>query len=258
MKSISLFVDNGTYLTKVHPFTKLMYIAAAISIPLITGQLWMFGVFIAVSLCVLASGKILKKTFPLIAFSFTILLTIFLIHGLFNQRNVNVLFQIGGLKFYREGTLYALHIGLNILNMLLSFAVFVLSTKPSEFVDELEKRGFSPRFGYIVTSVFQIIPQMMGTMNTIMDAQRSRGLETEGNLRTRAKAFLPLISPVVMSSLINTRERAIALEVRGFGAGKKKTWLSDRKRHKGDQEITILLGLCILAAIAWRIVVCLR
>ena len=52
MKSISLFVDNGTYLTKVHPFTKLMYIAAAISIPLISGRLWMFGVFIAVSLLV--------------------------------------------------------------------------------------------------------------------------------------------------------------------------------------------------------------
>lgn len=103
MKSISLFVDNGTYLTKVHPFTKLMYIAAAISIPLISGRLWMFGVFIAVSLLVLASGKILKKTLPLIAFSFTILLTIFLIHGLFNQKNVNVLFQVVGLKFYREG-----------------------------------------------------------------------------------------------------------------------------------------------------------
>ena len=50
MKSISLFVDNGTYLTRVHPFTKLMYIATAISIPLISGRLWMFGVFIAVSL----------------------------------------------------------------------------------------------------------------------------------------------------------------------------------------------------------------
>ena len=81
MKSISLFVDNGTYLTRVHPFTKLMYIATAISIPLISGRLWMFGVFIAVSLLVLASGKILKKTVPLIAFSFTILLTILsLIH----------------------------------------------------------------------------------------------------------------------------------------------------------------------------------
>ena len=93
MKSISLFVDNGTYLTKIHPFTKLMYIATAISIPLITGRLWMFGVLIAVSLCILASGKILRKTVPLIAFSFTILLTIFLIHGLFNQKNTNMLFR---------------------------------------------------------------------------------------------------------------------------------------------------------------------
>ena len=253
MKNISLFTDNETCLTKVHPFTKIAYIAAAVSIPLIVGRLWLFGCFIGVSLCLLAWGKVLKRTFPLIAFSFTILITIFLIHGLFIQNNANVLFRLGPLKFYREGLLYALRIGLNILNMLLSFAVLVLTTRPSELVDELEKRGFSPRFGYIISSVFQIIPQMMGTMNTIMDAQRSRGLETEGSLRTRAKAFLPLISPVVMSSLINTRERAIALEVRGFGAGIKKTWLKDRPRHKGDREATILCLLLILAAVVWRV-----
>ena len=85
--------------------------------------------------------------------------------------------------------------------MLLSFAILVLSAKPSELVEELEKRGFSRRMGYIITSVFQIVPQMTGTMNTITDAQRSRGLETEGSLLTRAKAFLPLISPVVCFSV---------------------------------------------------------
>ncbi len=253
MKSISLYVDNGTYLTKVHPFTKLAYIAAAISIPLIGGRLWLFPLFIGVSICFLASGKILKRAVPLIAFSFTILITIFLIHGLFNQQNTQVLFTLGPLRFYREGLLYALHIGLNILNMLLSFAVLVLSTKPSDLVDELEKRGFSPRFGYIINSVFQIIPQMTGTMSTIMDAQRSRGMETEGNLRTRAKAFIPLISPVVMSSLINTRERAIALEVRGFGAEKKKTWLKDRPSHPGDRAAGIIFLLLIGGALIWRI-----
>ena len=96
--------------------------------------------------------------------------------------------------------------------MLLAFAMFVLTTKPAALVEDLEQAGFSPRFGYMISSVFQIIPQMMGTMNTIMDAQRSRGMETEGSLFVRAKAFIPLISPVVSSSLINTRERAIALE----------------------------------------------
>lgn len=257
MKSISLYVDNGSWLCKVHPFTKLAYIATAISVPLLVGKLSFFAIFIALSLAVLASGRLLKRAVPLIAFSFTILITIFLIHGLFNQSNRNILFSIGPLHFYREGLLYALHIGCNVLNMLLSFAILVLSAKPSELVEELEKRGFSRRMGYIITSVFQIVPQMTGTMNTITDAQRSRGLETEGSLLTRAKAFLPLISPVVMSSLINTRERAVALEVRGFAAKQKKTYLADRTPHRGDTPITVVLLAMIAAALLWRIVQCL-
>lgn len=257
MKSISLYVDNGSWLCKVHPFTKLAYIATAISVPLLVGKLSFFAIFIALSLAVLASGRLLKQVVPLIAFSFTILITIFLIHGLFNQSNRNILFSIGPLHFYREGLLYALHIGCNVLNMLLSFAILVLSAKPSELVEELEKRGFSRRMGYIITSVFQIVPQMTGTMNTITDAQRSRGLETEGSLLTRAKAFLPLISPVVMSSLINTRERAVALEVRGFAAKQKKTYLADRTPHRGDTPITVVLLAMIAAALLWRIVQCL-
>ena len=257
MKSISLYVDNGSWLCKVHPFTKLAYIATAISVPLLVGKLSFFAIFIALSLAVLASGRQLKRVVPLIAFSFTILITIFLIHGLFNQSNRNILFSIGPLHFYREGLLYALHIGCNVLNMLLSFAILVLSAKPSELVEELEKRGFSRRMGYIITSVFQIVPQMTGTMNTITDAQRSRGLETEGSLLTRAKAFLPLISPVVMSSLINTRERAVALEVRGFAAKQKKTYLADRTPHRGDTPITVVLLAMIAAALLWRIVQCL-
>ena len=257
MKSISLYVDNGSWLCKVHPFTKLAYIATAISVPLLVGKLSFFAIFIALRLAVLASGRLLKRVVPLIAFSFTILITIFLIHGLFNQSNRNILFSIGPLHFYREGLLYALHIGCNVLNMLLSFAILVLSAKPSELVEELEKRGFSRRMGYIITSVFQIVPQMTGTMNTITDAQRSRGLETEGSLLTRAKAFLPLISPVVMSSLINTRERAVALEVRGFAAKQKKTYLADRTPHRGDTPITVVLLAMIAAALLWRIVQCL-
>lgn len=257
MKNISLYVDSGSYLTKLHPFTKALYIAAAVSMPLIAGRLWMFGVTIAASVILLLGGKLLRKVFPLIAFSFTILITIFLIHGLFHQGNVSVLFQIGPARFYKEGLLYALKIGLNILNMLLSFAVFVLSTKPAELVEELEKSGFSPRFGYIIGSVFQIIPQMSGTMNTIMDAQRSRGLETEGGLFVRAKAFLPLISPVVTSSLINTRERAAALEIRAFDSRQKKTFLSDRPAYAPDKFWRILIIAALLGTVLWRVSECL-
>lgn len=82
MKSISLYVDKDTYLTRMHPFTKLCYIFTAIVASLVAGKLWAFAAFIGISLVMLISGKIIRKVFPLIAFSFTILITIFLIHGL--------------------------------------------------------------------------------------------------------------------------------------------------------------------------------
>lgn len=258
MKNITLYVNNGSFLTKIHPYTKLLYILTAILLTVLTHRFWMYGVFIAISLILLASAKLLRKSVPLIAFSFTLLIMIFLVQGIFNQENATVLFHIGPIHFYQEGLLYASRIGLNILNMLLSFACFVLSTKPSELVEEMEKSGFSPRFGYVINSVFQIIPQMTGTMNTITDAQRSRGMETEGKLLVRAKAFIPLIAPVVMSSLIDTRERAVALEVRGFDAKEKKTYLKDREKRASDRCLNILFTIIIIAAIVWRVMTWLR
>ncbi len=254
MKSISLYVDKGTWLDKVHPYTKLLYVLAAICVPLIGGELWLFPIVICVSLLLLATAKSLKSALPLVAFSATLIIVIFLIQGMFNHANEQVLFAIGKFAFYKEGVMYAVKIGLNILNMLMSFAVFVLTTSPQELVDELEKTGVSSKFGYIINSVFQILPQMMSTKDTITDAQRSRGMETEGKLITRMKAFLPLISPVVMSSLINTRERAIALEVRGFGRGQKKTWLSDREKNPVDLPFRIILIVAIIASIIWRLI----
>ena len=253
MKSISLYVDKDTWLTRMHPFTKLCYILTAISVSLICGKLWAFGIFIGISLVMLISGKIIRRVFPLIAFSFTILITIFLIHGLFNHENATLLFAAGPIRFYREGVQYAARISCNVLNMLLAFAVFVLTTKPVELVEDMERAGFSPKIGYVISSVFQIVPQMSGTMNTIMDAQRSRGLETEGSLITRAKSFLPLISPVVMSSLINTRERAIALEIRGFESGEKKTYLKDDKMKNLDRVLCVGMFLLIFLVIVTRI-----
>ncbi len=234
MKSISLYYDNGSFLTRLHPFSKLFYILAMMLAPLISGQDLFFFFAIIINVLLLYRGGILKRAVPLMAFSFTIIATILIIQGLFSQKNETLVLSLGFLHFYKEGLLRGLHTGLNILNMLLSFSVLVLSTKPSELVEELEKKGFSPKFGYILNSVFQIIPEMLGSMHTISDAQRSRGMETEGKLSVRIRAFLPLISPVVMNSLTTTRERAIALEIRGFSAVNKKTYLYSHPYSRKD------------------------
>lgn len=253
MKSISLYIAKETWLTRLHPFTKLFYVLMAVALPWIAGHILFFPVMMGISIVLLISGGLFKKALPLIVFSFTVLLTIFLVQGLFYQKNETILFSLGKATFYEEGIRYALGIGCNILNMLLSFALFVLSTNPFTLAEELERAGLHRKAGYILISVFQIIPGMLHIKNTILDAQRSRGMETKGNILIRAKAFLPLISPVVTSSLIHTRERAAALEIRGFESAAAKTFLTDRPQGTADRICLLCLAGGLLAAVLWRV-----
>ena len=109
-----------------------MYIAAVILIPLFLHTLWAYAVAIALDVAILISGKSLKRARALIIFSFTIIATIFLIKGLFDGDNITPLFSLGSIVFYKEGLLKALRTGCVIINMLLSFSILVLTTKPEE------------------------------------------------------------------------------------------------------------------------------
>lgn len=253
MKSLSLYEEKGSFLNKMYSDVKLIYVVAAILIPILIGGYISYGVAIVVSLLLLLAGGIIRKAVPVVGVSGVILITIVIIQGLFYNANVTPALKLGVIVFYKEGLLYSLGIVLNVFNILLAICVLIFTTKPSDMIESFIDRGFSPRIGYVFVSIFQIIPQMSNTMGTITDAQRSRGMEVKGSLMVRIKAFLPLISPVVMSSLTDTKERAVALEVRGFNAKSKKVFLEERKKRKADTLLEVILILGILAAIVWRV-----
>ncbi len=256
MKNISLYEDKDTFLHHLHPNTKLLYIIVANLVPVLIGTHWVTTCFIILSFLFLLCGKVAQKSLPMLGFSFMILLTVIIIQGIFREGNVTPLYSFWGITFYREGLTFAVFVTLNVINILLSFAILVLTTKPSDMVEAFVQLGLSPKIGYVVSSVFQIIPHMSEKMATITDAQRSRGMETEGSLLIRLKAFVPLIAPVVMNSLIDTKERAIALEVRGFDLSVRKTFLHAQKRSKLDKMGQTLLFLVLILGILWRIIVC--
>lgn len=254
MKSITLYEYKNSLLNHIDPFSKLLYILTVNLIPIVLSLEIAKIICIGISILLLLISRVFRKSIPLLTFSAIIILTAVIIQGMFRAGNVTKLFTIGPLIFYKEGLLFAYHLALNILNILLSFAVLIFTTKPNDLIDSFVRIGLSPRLGYVLSSVFQIIPQMSNTMTTISDAQRSRGMETEGKLLTRIKAFFPLITPVITSSLINTRERAVALEVRGFNASNPRTFLNEQKKSSKDRVIKIVLLFFILLSIVWRVV----
>lgn len=253
MKSLSLYEEKGSFLNKLDSTVKILYVVAAILIPAVLGNNWVYGAWIALSTVLLMAGGVIKKTVPVIGVSGVVLVSIIIIQGMFYSANENVAVAIGPAVFYVEGLMYSLGIVLNVLDILLAICVLIFTTKPSDMIESFIDKGLSPRIGYVFVSIFQLIPQMSNTMGTITDAQRSRGMEVEGSLLIRIKAFLPLISPVVMSSLNDTKERAVALEVRGFNAKKKKVFLYERKIRAIDRVLEVVLVLAMVAAIVWRV-----
>lgn len=255
MRALSLYQERNSVVHRVDPVSKLFYIAAAVAIPVILPTRTVALACLLCSVVLLLLGKVFRKVIPIIGFSFILLLSIIIIQGLFKPENETPLFHIGALIFYKEGLLYALQLCIRVLDILCAFAILVLTTKPSDLIESLVRRGLSPKIGYVLSSVLQIIPQMTATMETIMDAQRSRGMETEGKLSVRIKAFVPLIGPVVMNSLVSTRERALALEVRGFNSKTKKTFLNEEINSAYNLVIKAVLVALVIFSIVWRIAV---
>ena len=253
MKSISLYENKATPIHQLEPLSKLCYIVCVLLIPIIWHSRMVTLAMIILSLSLLMLGKVLRKTFPIMGCSLIVIMTVVIIQGLFRAENVTPFLKLGPFVFYKEGLRFALGIGLNVINLLLAFSLLVLTTKPSDLVEALVRIGLSPKIGYVLSSVFQIIPQMSATMETITDAQRSRGMETEGKLITRLKAFIPLIAPVVMNSLIMTRERAIALEVRGFNSRKPKSFLNARMQTKADKWVKVISRILLVGSVIGRI-----
>jgi energy-coupling factor transport system permease protein len=217
-RGLSVYVAGRSPVHRAHPFTKGVLTLAAIALAYIAPSLpWviLIGLILLVFLAVAGVIRRFAVVAPALLLPLTLLLV--LVQGFANPANRTVLVPLGPLSLYREGIGIAILTAARLADLVGATFLFSFTTKPADFAEALMQRGVSPRIGYVVQSALQIVPQMLESVDRIRDAQRARGLETEGRLSTRARAYLPLLLPVVLSSLVATQERAMALEVRGFG-----------------------------------------
>ena len=176
-----------------------------------------------------------------------------LVQGFANPSNRTLAFGLGPIAFYQEGLLVAVLAALRITCLVTATFLLSFTTRPADLAEALMQRGLSPRFGYVIQSALQIIPQSLETADRIRDAQRARGLETEGPLPRRARAFIPLLLPLVLSALVATQERAMALEVRGFGLKVGRLARYRIPDSLGQRILRWGLALAVVAALAARL-----
>ncbi|MCR2821030.1 energy-coupling factor transporter transmembrane component T family protein [Lederbergia panacisoli] len=238
---------------QLHPMTKFyfaLFISAAVLI--VPGYLFSFLSFGILLLIAVAAG-VAKEFFGTVMKALLFLLIIVFLMQLFFYPGDHVIGQWGILKWTEEGLNYGLTLSSRILAMGSAFILFFRMTEVRDFVKSLEDAGLPPMGAYVVLSTLQIIPEMRRQANTIMDAQKTRGVETEGSLFVRAKAFIPTLTPLILSSISSTEERAITLESRAFSAPTKKTSLHKLTKNTADRILPFVYIVILVGLVLWRV-----
>ncbi len=222
--ALSLYAPRNSAVHSLHPLTKLVLAGVALVLGLsLTGVYWTYVVLalyvLPVSLLAQVAGRLFGSAWR-IALPFAV--SVFLIQGLFWQSGP-VLVALGPVSFKSEGLLFALASTGRILTVICAFLLLALTTRPDELMIALDQRGLPPTITYIVLATIQIVPRFQARAQTILEAQRARGLETTGSILQRARGLLPLIVPLVLSSIVDVEQRAIALEARAFNRRGPKT-----------------------------------
>ena len=241
---------------KLYPITKLFIcLALLFSLFIISSYIYNYCMAIICGVIAVGFGVSLKTYAKRIFFSlFWLLIAIFIIQSVFLPSG-EVLLKVGIISVYMEGLFKAIILTSRITAFVSILTLLILITPAKDFTIALEKKGLNPKAAFILLLSLQMIPEMKKQANIIMNSQKSRGVETEGNILVRAKALIPVFIPLVLSSIVNTEEKAITLEARGFSIGEKRTILDDIKETEYDKKVKIFLVVFLILCIIWRVYV---
>lgn len=257
MKASNTFVPRNSVIEKLNPMTKILAVFALGGGALIFPGPWL-GAVVIIGLFVIAYMAKLLKEFTKLMFGFGIPIAVMLlfIQGCYSPKNVTMIADLGFAEVGLEGVLYALKIISTLLVFLGAFYIMNKTTYPGKMVAALTKSGLPPKAGYLVLASMNVVPQMLRKMSVIQEAQQARGVETGGSIFAGIKAYIPLLGPVVMSSLTDAQERGMTLETRGFGiAGVKQTSYIEVTKSKTDKAINTLLITFFMIALAVTVLI---
>lgn len=195
-------------------------------------------------------GRLLRSVLLL---TLPLAVSVLLVNVFFFPGGETVLLRLGPVTASGEGLLFAIEILLRLVAIGGAIALFYLTTSPAELVLDLERRGVPARVAFVASASVQTVPAMVERAGAITAAQRARGLDTEGSAWRRLRGVVPIVGPVILGSIAEVEERALALEARGFTRPGRRTLLWHPADSTRQRAVRWLLVVGLLALVAARV-----
>lgn len=259
MAQMISYMHKDTWIHRLSGVTKMIYFILWSVVGMITYDTRILLMMLVISIVLF----LMSKT------NFSQVKTVFTIIGIFLVINILAIFMFSpfeGTKIYesrtdlfplfgsyvltKEQLFYEFNVALKYFTVIPVALMFIVTTNPSEFAASLSKLGVKYSIGYSIALALRYIPDIQKDFTEIKRAQEARGLDMSkgAQLSLRIKNMMAILFPLIFTSLERIDIISNAMELRGFGKHKKRTWYRERPFTKTDFiSIVFILTFCVLA-----------
>lgn len=139
-----------------------------------------------------------------------------------------------------SGVANAIILALRLINIVLASGLFVATTDPTLFAVALTRLRLPYRYSFLLVLTLRLVPLFDQEASIVHNAQRVRGIRLDhgvirGFLRRLRYTFIPLI----VSALSRVDTLTLAMDGRGFGYAKTRTYLRQSSFTRTDWVIAL-------------------
>ena len=261
--TIGQYFPGKSPIHRLDPRVKILLTLGYIVMLFVAQNAWSLGLGIVFGLVAYLLSRIpltmivksLKPVVPVILF--TAALNMIFVDG-------ETVFQLWVLKITREGIHTAVFMAVRIICLIAGTSLLTYTTSPIALTDGIERlMGPLGRFHFpvhelamMMTIALRFIPTLIEETDKIMSAQKARGADLEtGGLMQRARALIPILIPLFVSSFRRADELALAMECRCYRGGEGRTRMKQLQMGPGDFAASAIVVGCIAGVIALNLLI---
>lgn len=240
------YFDTKSPVHKADPRVKMVLLILVIVFIFLAKNFFSLMLSLAfVFIVILVSKVALKMYFKNLKAILPIIIFTTVINMFYGNQESEVLVSFWKLSITYDGLYRAFFMSLRIVLLILISSSLTYTTTPNDLTDGIEHLLSPLKFiglknavhtlALMMTIALRFIPTLVEEAEKIMNAQKARGADLEsGNLKERIKALIPILIPLLISSVRRAYELAEAMECRCYNGGEGKTRMKQLKVSQVD------------------------
>ena len=260
MNRLLSFKEKDTWIHRLSGVTKLLFFLLWCITSALTYDTRVLIAMIIISLTIFVISKTewkqVSTVFKLVLFFMVLnVIAIFIMSpyqgcAIYGSKTILAPF-LPGHALTREELFYLFNVVIKYFTVTPAIFIFMVTTDPSEFAASMNGVGIPYSIAYSVAIALRYIPDIQDEYHKIKNAQEARGIEmsAKAKLTDRIRRTSSIIFPLLFSTMERIDVVSNAMELRGFGKKKKRTWYAHKDLRLSDYLVIVFTVVFCVAAL---------